>query len=1804
MAETGGTKLSTLYVEMDLDRSKFEKNQAQILYNSITTSLEIEKNYRKLGIKFDVIYQAMANGAINAYAHIANSAKASADEQFRAQSAMVAKINALNIEMANNPLYATLGVRSLAAINAQKAAIIESYNTINATVEKGSIDQINIEAAKNAKLIALDNELNAVAIANNAKRVENEAIAAAEVAALRQKANTENADYWMLKISRDRSMLALETEAYAENARRTSDAAIAPWNTLGLRSTAVIEAQKASVVSSYEEIKKKSDISSQDILNIERAKNTKLKELNNEMVGAHEMSMASMTRAVLRFYAAYYIASTAATAISSMFMSGIKAIDDFKISTIAVAAQIASMQGPDNVAEHYREALIYAGELNKKLMEVDANSFANYEQIQLMNRAMTNHGVILSANNEKQVEAFTAITNTIALLTTGQNKEKQASQEMDALMTGRIKAEDRVAKQVDSIIKQENIYKGGLKEVVALGQQHGDTLERLKPYLQGIIAATGDIATTWESVSSSLDTAWGIIKRNVFKDVYKSLVDNGRDITKWLKDNAEDIAKSIKSIVDGIKFAITAMIIFFGLVALIAGGTALWAAMGRTIIWVNLAIDAGIFKMVTWNALLSGPSVFAVTSFGAALTSAFWILSVGFMAFEFGTWLSDRFEFVRKAGVYMVYGIMGAWDWLIEKFKIGWEYMKSAEAIKSAPAWEREKMYLQSDARIKAIKAEYATEKARKSELYNEQLKAVTDAAIAEEKARAAIKAKVKDPKITPPPPPPEGASAKDAMRIERELLTTKVNAIKESYDTSISESNRWLSNERNNGENELSLIVMIWNKRDDAIKKSYSDERDAIEESKLRETEKAQLLSKLDKDYHKKLNDNTDDDQRNRINFANKHLDVMSNVYKTIDQYSKESLAADKDALKRKYKEEGAFIEKEGKKREAFKKSLNIDLLKQDLAYEIGAQNIRKEYLATISGVYTTEYKDAFERALQAEADLEKIKVGESFDRVAWLAAKRSEARIKELEEQATYYAAISGMEDKAMAASLAAIELRRIAEGKLKWDQTAADKKAAQDTMKIWATEQTKRIGNIKEGMSASSDAFEQLSQLYDKDSSERKKLHEIAMAFNVAEKAANMANAVVLAVEAIANQGKGEPYSAFPRIAAMAAVMAALLASAGIAFGGGSETAAPTLPESTVLGAKAGTGSESISNSYKLLEDTYSMEYRELSGIRAILKDLNQNITGLVTSIIRTGSVGNFSLASGSTPGIFETFGKAYMKTIFDILSFGIFGKIGGAIGSAIGSIFGGKTTTSATASGIQLGAVSVGNLLKGGGITGQQYADIKKETSGGWFRKDKTEYWTEYKALDQNVTSLFTTVFRGLGKTLVELSTQLGTDTQAALNYIFPNIKLNLQGMDSETINKTLTEYFSNVSDTAVETLFGPMLKGYQQLGEGLLETAVRIITDKAVILDTLKMTNQAYVGTVASTIAFSEALIALAGGLDKLTEAANTYYDKFFSDTDKQVRLQGQLYGALADQNMALPATRKGYKALVEAQNLNTEAGQRAYVTLLSLADAADKYYTGVKEAQQKLVEAQKGVVTELQGYVDKLKAARESMKMEGFAFAQQQTVTAQIAFNSVLEQARLGDLSGIKTVDKSLSTLIANANSPAAFATLHDYQSNFYRTYNSIAELESLAGTRLTTAEKTLNILQTQLDVLTNIDTNLVALVETQKGSPYRIGGGTDNVNRDKNVQTTFYEAGGEYSGGWRVVGERGPELEYTGPSKIYSNAQSKTLLDNTEVVNEIRKLREELNAVNYVIAKSTNKTAKALDRWDVDGLPGERTIT
>ena len=104
-------------------------------------------------------------------------------------------------------------------------------------------------------------------------------------------------------------------------------------------------------------------------------------------------------------------------------------------------------------------------------------------------------------------------------------------------------------------------------------------------------------------------------------------------------------------------------------------------------------------------------------------------------------------------------------------------------------------------------------------------------------------------------------------------------------------------------------------------------------------------------------------------------------------------------------------------------------------------------------------------------------------------------------------------------------------------------------------------------------------------------------------------------------------------------------------------------------------------------------------------------------------------------------------------------------------------------------------------------------------------------------------------------------------------------------------------------------------------------------------------------------------------------------------------------------------------------------------------------------------------------------------------------------------------------------------------------------------------------------------------------------------------IGLDSNTRADQFALGGYHSGGIRMVGERGPEIEATGPSRVFSANQAKRMMQNPDLVEavksmkkEISELRNEQRQLGINNNKYTKRTYDLYRQWDTEGLPAERT--
>jgi hypothetical protein len=120
--------------------------------------------------------------------------------------------------------------------------------------------------------------------------------------------------------------------------------------------------------------------------------------------------------------------------------------------------------------------------------------------------------------------------------------------------------------------------------------------------------------------------------------------------------------------------------------------------------------------------------------------------------------------------------------------------------------------------------------------------------------------------------------------------------------------------------------------------------------------------------------------------------------------------------------------------------------------------------------------------------------------------------------------------------------------------------------------------------------------------------------------------------------------------------------------------------------------------------------------------------------------------------------------------------------------------------------------------------------------------------------------------------------------------------------------------------------------------------------------------------------------------------------------------------------------------------------------------------------------------------------------------------------------------------------------------------------------------------------------------------------SPYALAGASaawrqEMLSRYGQWSVPAFASGGRHFGGLRLVGENGPELEYTGPSNIINSGNALAMLGNGSTMidelkmlrTEVEMLREEQRAGTATLASNTGRTLRTLEKFDIDGMPEVR---
>lgn len=298
-----------------------------------------------------------------------------------------------------------------------------------------------------------------------------------------------------------------------------------------------------------------------------------------------------------------------------------------------------------------------------------------------------------------------------------------------------------------------------------------------------------------------------------------------------------------------------------------------------------------------------------------------------------------------------------------------------------------------------------------------------------------------------------------------------------------------------------------------------------------------------------------------------------------------------------------------------------------------------------------------------------------------------------------------------------------------------------------------------------------------------------------------------------------------------------------------------------------------------------------------------------------------------------------------------------------------------------SGVRLIGSTLSDIVTSGGVEAFQYAitQVTRRTFGIKKKENPEEVVDPITGvLEGQIAGVFIDAEKALSSAIMGLG--LTIEQSVLDNLSFETIDISLKDMSDEEITKAFEQFFSSTLDGWAETVllsaedvvngvrnlgspsdsdrvfgvkskevpeerFSEILLKYQEAGEGAFETLVRLSAQTQQVVHWANMLNLSYDSTGLAVIDLVQSLADASGGFDKLNANLTTYYNKFFTEEERQRDQLDALNKVFDDLGLVLPETRQGFRDLVESLRIDPGADQDTVARLLEISGAADQLYS-------------------------------------------------------------------------------------------------------------------------------------------------------------------------------------------------------------------------------------------------------------------
>ena len=547
---------------------------------------------------------------------------------------------------------------------------------------------------------------------------------------------------------------------------------------------------------------------------------------------------------------------------------------------------------------------------------------------------------------------------------------------------------------------------------------------------------------------------------------------------------------------------------------------------------------------------------------------------------------------------------------------------------------------------------------------------------------------------------------------------------------------------------------------------------------------------------------------------------------------------------------------------------------------------------------------------------------------------------------------------------------------------------------------------------------------------------------------------------------------------------------------------------------------------------------------SGVFSAVGSGLSSLGGLVNSVGATGIGG----ALGSLGTVASALGTGMAASFTSMVSAGI-----GGWASAAGSLLG-SGASAGIAAGLGMIAAPLlavgalwsplfGRKLKDTGIQGTFGGEqgFKGNTyqfyKGGVFRSDKTKLGK----LDSATQSTFANAYQMMTEQMYGMAAVLNINTDALEDFTY-KVKFSTKGLKPEEIQKKLLGVFEKVGEAQAKLLLGTYETTTSKTFFGITKTNTtwkpgEFVRDQETALEAIQRLSSSIVAvnTVLNNLNATMLEFSLSGA-----DMASSLVD-LFGGVDNFQSAMGTYYEQYYTQEEKLGKLKEYLVGQFESLNIAVPKTIEEYKALVKsqnlTTESGREMFTALVQLSPVFSELSSAVTELTNSIVDEIKRLRGEIlgsSTTSLAGTQSQFAIATAA-------ARAGDSSAIASLPE-LSKAVEEAVKLQA-ASASDIVRIQAWLISSLTETSAVLGT-----------------------------------------------------EVPAFASGGLHAGGVRLVGEQGPELEVTGPSRIYNAAQTSSMLsgssDNSTLVEEVQMLRAEVRA-NVV---HSAKIARILERVTPDG--------